>query len=84
VEHGGPQVRLRLWLQVHVDRLEAQFRDTGRRVDLVRGPEPSPELAEDGRGSEAPPVPRSTPRHLPAQSAHTNRVCVTKRRTPVG
>lgn len=51
VEHGGPDVRLRLWLLVHQDRVEAHFRDTGRAVELqtTGGPPPDP-LAEAGRG----------------------------------
>jgi serine/threonine-protein kinase RsbW len=49
VEHGGPQVRLRLWLLVHPDRVEAQFRDTGRPVELSDGALPD-EQAEHGRG----------------------------------
>ncbi len=51
VEHGGPEVRLRLWLIVTTDQLEAHFRDTGRAVDVEaavsRVAEP---LAETGRG----------------------------------
>ena len=51
VEHGGPEVRLRLWLLVRPERVEAQFRDTGRPVDveaaLARVPD---EMAEAGRG----------------------------------
>ena len=51
VEHGGSDVRLRLWLLVRPERVEAQFRDTGRPVDveaaLARVPD---ELAEAGRG----------------------------------
>ena len=51
VEHGGPDVRLRLWLLVRPEKVEAQFRDTGRPVDLetalLRLPDP---MAEAGRG----------------------------------
>ena len=51
IEHGGADVRLRLWLQVHPDLVEAHFRDTGRSVvlDGAVGQLPDP-LAETGRG----------------------------------
>lgn len=50
-EHGGPGVDLRLSLDVHADRLEAQFLDTGPAVDLPAAPRPVPDvLAEQGRG----------------------------------
>lgn len=51
IEHGGPDVRLRLWLQVHLDLVEAHFRDTGRSLvlDGAAGRLPDP-LAEQGRG----------------------------------
>ena len=51
VEHGGADIRLRLWLLVRPEKIEAQFRDTGRPVDLqaavARVPDP---MAEAGRG----------------------------------
>ena len=51
VEHGGADVRLRLWLLVRPDRVEAQFRDTGRPVDLKSAQDRLPDpMAEHGRG----------------------------------
>lgn len=51
VEHGGPDVRLRMRVVVEQDRMEADVRDTGPAVEL---PEPAglPQdpLAEGGRG----------------------------------
>ncbi len=80
VEHGGPQVRLRLWLQVHADRVEAQFRDTGRPVDLASVPDRvQDELAEDGRGLA---LARAAADDITYErTGSTNRWRVTKRRT---
>ena len=81
VEHGGPQVRLRLWLQVHADRLEAQFRDTGRAVDLSSSDGDVHELAEDGRGLA---LARATADEVVYErTGHTNRWSVVKRRTRI-
>lgn len=80
VEHGGPEVRLRLWLRVHPDRVEAQFRDTGREVDLEAVDDAVDDLAEDGRGLA---LARAAADDVSyARTGHTNRWCVTKRRTP--
>ncbi len=51
VEHGGPDVRLRLWLIASGDRVEAQFRDTGSPVDVEVAAAHVPDsMAETGRG----------------------------------
>lgn len=51
IEHGGPDVRLRLWLIVHEDQVEAHFRDTGRVVELADAASRlSDPFAENGRG----------------------------------
>lgn len=50
VEHGGPDVRLRLRLVVRDDRVEAHFCDTGRLVVLAESTPSADPLAEDGRG----------------------------------
>jgi serine/threonine-protein kinase RsbW len=83
VEHGGPQVRLRLWLRVHTDRVEAQFRDTGRAVDLATDEGCMPDLmAEDGRGLA---LARATADELTyRRTGHTNSWSVTKMRTSTG
>ena len=83
VEHGGPEVRLRLWLRVDLDQVMAQFRDTGRAVDLaaVEGHE-ADLLAEDGRGIA---LARATADEVTYQrTGHTNRWSVVKRRTAAG
>jgi anti-sigma regulatory factor (Ser/Thr protein kinase) len=81
VEHGGPQVRLRLWLRVHPDAVEAQFRDTGRAVDLEAvGARTPDELAEDGRGLA---LARAAADDVTYErSGMTNRWRVLQRRTP--
>jgi serine/threonine-protein kinase RsbW len=82
VEHGGPEVRLRLWLRVHEDRVEAQFRDTGRPVELPPDGQVLDPLAEDGRGLA---LARATADDLSYErTGHTNRWSVVKRRTPAG
>ena len=83
VEHGGPEVRLRLWLRVHTDRVEAQFRDTGRSVDFDGLDGHVPDLmAEDGRGLT---LARAVADEVTYQrTGHTNRWSVTKRRTAAG
>lgn len=51
VEHAGPQVRLRLRLTAHPDRVEADLRDDGaglEQPDVVG--RPVDRLAEHGRG----------------------------------
>jgi serine/threonine-protein kinase RsbW len=83
VEHGGPDVRLLLWLQVHEDRLEAQFRDTGRAVDLTAIEGHVPDLlAEDGRGLA---LARATADDVSyRRTGHTNSWWVIKRRSSAG
>ena len=83
VEHGGQDVRLRLWLQVHPDRVEAQFRDTGRAVELDGVDAPAPDLmAEAGRGIALARATADTVTY--ERTGLTNRWCVVKRRTPPG
>ena len=82
VEHGGPEVRLRVWLTVTADRVEAHFRDTGRAVDLsaADGPEPD-ELAEGGRGLALARAAADAVEY--ERTGLTNRWRVSKARTPV-
>lgn len=83
VEHGGAEVRLRLTLQVHADRVEALFRDTGQEVDLevLDRHQPDP-MAEDGRGLA---LARAAADDVTYErTGRTNRWSVTQRRTPTG
>ena len=81
VEHGGPGVRLRLWLLVHPDRVEAHFCDTGCAVEpqATAGRLPEP-LAEAGRGIA---LARAAVDELAyVRTGTTNRWYVLKQRAP--
>ncbi len=50
VEHGGPEVRLRLRLTAYADTVEALFTDTGTAVVLQTPLPRAEDSAEQGRG----------------------------------
>lgn len=82
VEHGGADVRLRLWVVAYEDWLEAHFRDTGRAVELPDGSAPVDPLAETGRGIA---LARAAVDDVAyGRQGGTNRWDLRKRRSPSG